>query len=528
MSAKRTDMHTLQELVRLHRQGTSAREAARLLGISRNTASQYLKALAAAELLEGAVDGLPELAELKAALPVKLPPQQVSSIDAWASRVRALLAGGAQPRGIYDLLRTTEPTFAGSLSAVKRLCARLQREVGPRPGDVAIPVDTAAGEVAQVDFGYVGYLLDPATEKQRKAWVFVMVLAHSRHLFAKIVFDQRAETWQQLHVEAFAAFGGVPRVIVPDNLKAAVICAAFDLGDDPGLHRGYVEVARHYGFMVDPAPPRDPEKKGKVEAGVKYVGNNFIATLPDGLDIDAANERLRVWTREVAGKRVHGTTHRRPIEVFEAEEKAALLPLPPRPYVPVVWKKARVHTDSHVVFDKRLYSVPYRLLHKDAWVRATPDTVVVYVDDERVATHARRGPMQRSTVDDHLPAERVALRHRGEAWWTRRAALLGPEVEGLAAEIFALERVLNPLRTVQAIVTLLEKYPRDRANNAAKRARHFGIRNYRGLVDILRRALDFDPLPPELPLPNPPPNPRFARDVAQMLTSKPEKRNDWN
>ncbi len=521
-------MHRLQELVRLHRQGTSAREAARLLGMSRNTVAEYFKALGAAQLLDGAVDALPELATLKAALPVNRPPQEVSSIEAWVPRVRVLLAGGAQPRGIYDLLRTTEPTFKGSLSAVKRLCARLGRAVGPRPCDVAIPVDTAAGEVAQVDFGYVGYLFDPDAQIQRKAWVFVMVLGHSRHLFAKIVFDQRAETWQQLHVEAFAVFRGVPRVIVPDNLKAAVIRAAFDLGDDPGLHRGYVELARHYGFKVDPAPPRDPEKKGKVEAGVKYVSNNFVATLDEGLDIEAANRRLRLWTIEVAGKRVHGTTHRRPLDVFEAEEKSALLPLPARPYVPVVWKKARVHTDSHVIFDKRLYSVPYRFLHKEAWVRATPDAVDVYVDDERVANHDRRGAAQRSTVDDHLPAERVAFRHRGEDFWTRRAAQLGDEVAALAKEIFALESVLNPLRTVQAIVTLLEKHPQERADNAAKRARHFGTRTYRGVADILKKALDFEPLPPELPLPSPPPNPRFARDIAQMLTSKPENRRDWN
>ncbi|MFZ5476769.1 MAG: hypothetical protein ACOZNI_08345 [Myxococcota bacterium] len=104
-------MHRLQELVRLHRQGTSAREAARLLGMSRNTVGAYLTALAAAELLESAVEALPELAELKAALPANLPPQQSSSIEAWAPRVRVLLAGGAQARGIYDLLRTTEPEY---------------------------------------------------------------------------------------------------------------------------------------------------------------------------------------------------------------------------------------------------------------------------------------------------------------------------------------------------------------------------------------------------------------------------------
>jgi transposase len=96
---------------------------------------------------------------------------------------------------------------------------------------VAIPVVTGAGEIAQVDFGYVGQLWDPACGRLRKAWVFVMVLAHSRHQFARVVFDQRTETWIALHQQAFQAFDGTPRTLVPDNLKAAVIHAAFGVSD---------------------------------------------------------------------------------------------------------------------------------------------------------------------------------------------------------------------------------------------------------------------------------------------------------
>lgn len=359
MSAQRISMHRLQELVRLHRQGTSTREAARLLGMSRNTAREYREALASAGLLDGLVEVLPELDELKAALPVRAGPQETSTVEGWVPRILPLLARHAGPRAIYDRLRSTDPDFRGSLSAVKRLCLRLGKELGVQPEDVAIPVDTDAGEVAQVDFGYVVMVFDASAQVLRKGWVFVMVLGHSRHQFAKVVFDQRAETWQQLHVAAFAFFGGVPRVIVPDNLKAAVIRAAFTTGDEPDLHRGYRELARFYAFKIDPTPPRDPEKKGKVEAGVKYASGNFFATVEEGLDLDELNRRLRTWVLEVAGKRVHGTPHRRPIEVFEGEERTALLPLPPTAYVPVIWEKVRVHTDSHVVFDRRLYSVPF-------------------------------------------------------------------------------------------------------------------------------------------------------------------------
>lgn len=527
MRTRRKDMHELQELVRLHRQGSSARDVARLLRMSRNTVRSYLNALAEVGLLHGPAEELPALEALKAALPIRQPPQELSSVEAWTPRVRVLLSRGAGPRAIYDHLRSNEADFKGSLSAVKRLCARLQRALGPAPADVAIPVETDPGQIAQVDFGYVGLVFDPVMQIPRKAWVFVMVLGHSRHQFARVVFDQRAETWQQLHVEAFQFFGGVPRVIVPDNLKAAVIRVAFNHGEDPALHRGYLELARHYGFRVDPTPPRDPEKKGKVEAGVKYVTGNFFVTLDEDIDIDGVNRRLRTWTLEIAGQRIHGTTQRRPLEVFEEEERAALLPLPSRPFVPIVWKQARVHTDSHIVFDKRLYSVPYRFLHKDAWVRATPDSVAIYIEDERVATHDRRGRTHRSTEDNHLPVERVSLRHRGEAFWTRRAGELGEEVGALVRELFGRDQVLNPLRTVQQIVTLLEKYPKERANNACRRARHFGTHSYGGLRDILRKALDFEALPAELPLTATPTNPRYARDTAAMLAPT-EKTHAWH
>lgn len=520
MTAHRTDMHTLQELVHLHRQGRSARDLARLLQMSRNTVRSYVTALAAAGVLDGSPDELPELATIKAALPSRTPPQETSTVIDWTAQTRALLAGGAGPQAIFDFLRTTDPTFKGSLPAVKRLCARLRKALGPQADDVAIPVVTAPGEVAQVDFKYAGHLRDPDRNCPRKAWIFIMVLGHSRHMFAKVVFDQKADTWQQLHVEAFAFFGGVPRIIVPDNLKSAVVKAAFTTGEDPQLHRSYCEIARHYGFTIDPAPPRDPEKKGKVEAGAKYVGTSFLTTLPDGLDLPEANVRLTKWVLEVAGLRDHGTTRRQPLRVFEAEEKPALLPLPARPYLLTIWREFKVHRDTHVAFDGRFYSVPFRHIGETASVRATPSEVRVYVDDELVATHDRRGTGQYSTIDEHLPAERVAQRHRDAGFWVARARRMGPDVEALANEIIALGGPINPIRQVMAIVGLLERHPSDRANNAARRARHFGIRKYREIAEMLRLGLDFHPLQAELPLGPLPPNPRFARELSTMLTDQ--------
>ena len=339
-------MHQLQELVRLHRAGCGCREVARLVGISPNTERTYRHALEAADLLQGPPDALPPLETLRAALGPKARPQEVSSVERWRPVIESRLEAGAGPKAIFDWLRVHEPDFKGSYWAVKRWCRRWQDRRGPTPEDVAIPVHTAPGQVAQVDFGYCGWLVDPKSGKSRRAWVFVMVLAHRRHFFAQVVFDQKLTTWVRLHVEAFHFFGGVPQVLVPDNLKAAVTRAAFGLGDNPSLNRTYRELARHFRFRVDPTPPYAPTKKGKVERAIKYVKQSFFAAWqPESLP--EANEQLARWNREVASVRTHGATRRVPIEVFEGEEAPALQGLPIEPYDLILWKEAKVHRDSH-------------------------------------------------------------------------------------------------------------------------------------------------------------------------------------
>ena len=264
MPAERTDMHTLQELVRLHRLGKPVRTVARLLHIGPNTERKYRLQLAAAGLLDGAPDSLPPLSLLvqatQAAAPRPVP--QPSRLAPYSDQVSEWLRRGKRPRAIFDALRTHDPDFPGSYSAVKRLCRRIQKQAPIAPQSVRIPVETAPGEVAQVDFGYVGLLYDPDAGILRKAWVFVLVLGFSRKLFARIVFDQSTATWLRLHQEAFADLGGVVRTVVPDNLKAAVLRAAFGADRDAlALNKSYREQARHYGFVIDPTPVRTPEHK---------------------------------------------------------------------------------------------------------------------------------------------------------------------------------------------------------------------------------------------------------------------------
>lgn len=497
MTARRTDTHRIQELIRLHRLGESSRSIARQLRMSRDAIRAYRRALAATGMLDGPPEVVPELelvsATLAAQLPSRPPPQQVSSVDAWSELIGEMYGRHASPTAIFDRLRLEHPDFPGSLSAVKRLCARIRRARGIRPDEVAIPVETEPGLVAQVDFAYAGKLYDPAQGVLRKCWLFLMTLGHSRHMYCQLVFDQRVETWIRLHVEAFEYFGGVPRVIVPDNLKAAVVRAAFAIDDEPVIHRTYRELARHYDFRVDPTPPRSPEKKGKVESNAKYVKRNFLGPRQPG-DVVRARVELQLWLREIAGQRVHGTTGRRPLEVFEAEERAALLPLPASRYELVVWKQAHLHRDCHVQLDGGFYSAPWRLVGQRLWARCTRESVTLYHGDERLWVHSRVPRGKRSTVEVHLPEGRRDLRHRGSEHWLVRAKAIGPETLLLVEEVFASDDVLLKLRSVQAIVSHLANFPSERAEAAAKRARHYGSRSYVAIRNILRQGLDLEPL----------------------------------
>jgi transposase len=503
MGARRTDMHRLQEVVRLHRLGVSSRGIARRLKMGRDTIRGYLEVLSKACVLEGPHDELPLIEVLRALITDHVaasqsaaPAKRVSSVEAFLEEIVRQRAKGNGPTAIHDHLSVNQAGYSGSLSAIKRLCLRLDRDDGPKATDVAIPVETAPGEVAQVDFGYAGKRYDPDRGVLRKSWIFVMTLSFSRRMYCQLVFDQRVETWIRLHVEAFEYLGGVPKVIVPDNLKAAVVRAAFAIDDDPVIHRSYRELARHYGFQIDPTPPRSPEKKGKVEASVRYVKRNFLATW-ESIDILEDRKALRRWQEQIADRRRHGTTGRAPIELFEEAERAALLPLSKSRWELVVWKQARVHTDSHVQIDGAFYSAPWPLLHQVLWVRCTAHSVAIHHEDAHVWTHARVPRGQRSTLEEHLPEYRRDLRHRSREHWVERARKLGAEVERLVEKIFGADDVLLTLRRVQAVVTHLEGFPPTRANAAAKRALFFECTDYRGLKNILRQGLDLLPLPDE-------------------------------
>lgn len=512
-------MHKFQEFVRLHREQVAKTIIASRMGWDRKTERKYRKRLQRAGLLEGPVDELPAMADLRAALarPRTRPAQEQSSVEAHRAFIEMKAGAGLGPTAIHGLLEEKINGFDASLSAVKRLVKGWKKSQGPRPEDVAIPVHSAPGKQAQVDFGYVGKLRDDHG-KLRKAWVFVMVLSHSRLMYAEVVFSQDIETWVGLHRRAFKAFGGVPKVVVPDNLKAAVIKAAFSAEEMGEVNRTYRELARQYGFQIDPTPAYSPEKKGKVESAVKYAKGAFFAPREEELvELRDTNRRLWAWVADKANVRVHGTTGKLPAEVFDAVEKDALLGLPDVPFIPVFWRKATVGRNSHVTFRGRFYSAPWRHIEKEAWVRLHGEQLSIYVDDDRVADHRITGETPWSTVPAHLPEERRDLALRDPETWYQRAATLGESVETYARAVMASDEVVFPLRRLQSIIRSLEKLEPARASSVVEHAARFACYQPTSIRRIIAKELDLKVVQPSFVSPDWASSGRFARASEAFL-----------
>ena len=501
----------IQELVRSLRAGASDRDIVKLLGLNRRTVAKYRTWAREQGVLDGPLPSGGELERrLAATLPVALPPQQTSTVERYRDEIVAYRTRGMEATAIRARLEEVhgEPV---SYSAVWRL---LRRRAPPET-EAFVRVEVAPGSEAQVDFGYAGRHVDPATGELRKSWVFTMVLSWSRHQYAEVVFDQRVETWLLCHRHAFAFFGGVPARVVLDNLRAAILRASVH---EPQAQRAYRECAEHYGFLVDPNPPKSPHLKGKVEqGGVHYVCRNFLAGR-DPTPVDALNRKLLAWCTDVAGQRVHGTTRERPLARFEAVERAALLPLPTLPYDPAVWKTVTLYRDCYVVFEQAYYSAPFRLVGQPLWVRGGARTVEIYTGShELVATHDRAThPGERQTNPDHLPPQKLRGLVASREVCRAQATAVGPATTAVVERLLE-HRPEDRLKVAQRVLGFAAAVGPGRLERACARALHYGTADYPSIKRILAAGLDHAP-----PEPPPTPGPRrltFARQAGEFVAA---------
>ncbi len=357
--------------------------------------------------------------------------------------------------------------------------------------------DPPPGEEAQVDFFYVGLWHDPESGKRRKLYAFLLTLSHSRHQFLYPTLAEDSAAWLDGHVAAFAFLGGVPRRVVLDNLTAGIAHAE---RYDPRANRAYGELARHYGFLVDPTRVAHPQDKPRVERNVQYARESFFRGR-EFADLTAMRAEAARWCREVAGQRLHGTTGERPWVAFEQREREALGPLPPQPWEAAVWTSALVGADCHLRAGAASYSVPFKYVNRRLEVRLGARTVQVYDGATLVTTHPRQASGRATRLDHYPEAGRAFLRGTPQAC-QRQAQETGAATAALVAALLA-EPTLTRLREVQALLRLRERYPAERIERACARAAAAGDGRYRTVRGILER--DLDSLAPE-----PEPAPRVA------------------
>lgn len=486
-------MYEIRQVIQRLRLGETDRGIARTQRVGRRTVA-HIRALSAGQNWLDATSPLPDdgliaahwkpAADKEDAGGGARIGQNLSTVEPYREEVLAWHQQGIAISTMRQAL-VRKHGYTGSVHALHRFI----RRAAPATPAATVMLDFAVGEMAQVDFGSGPVITDRQTGEVFKTWFFVMTLAWSRHQYAEVVRDQSVATWLACHRHAFEWFNGVPRKVRIDNPKCAITKACYY---EPTVQRAYGELALGYGFVIDPCPVADPAKKGRVEAGVKYLKGNF-APLREFHGLAHANEQLRAWILGEAGNRIHGSTREQPLTRFETTERALLQVLPAIAPTCAIWAKAKLHPNGHVQHDYCSYSAPFRLIHQTLWLEITPDAVRIYQEHDLVAIHPRLFKHgDKSTVEDHLPPDAQAYFMRDPQWCLVQATAVGPACLAVVERLFA-HRVLDHLRAVQGLLRLADQYGRPRLDAACSRALNFGVPSYRTVKQILKEGLDQQP-----------------------------------
>jgi hypothetical protein len=307
------------------------------------------------------------------------------------------------------------------------------------------------------------------------------VLSHSRKGYAEAVSRQDTETFLRCLENSFRHYGGVPKSVVVDNLKAAVLQADWY---DPELNPKLRSFAAHYGTVILPTKPRTPRHKGKVEAGVKYVQDNALKGRKFA-SLAAQNLFLAEWERTVADTRLHGTIRQQVGPYFTQVERPALLPLPPSLFPSFHEARRSVHRDGHIEYAKAYYSVPPEFYGRQVWVRAESALLRIFSERmELIALHARVEPGRFHTQPEHLhPHKRNAV-ERGAAYLLQQCQLIG-EHSGAWAEAMLAQRGVEGIRVLQGLLQLVRQHPAAEVEAATAIALQQGAWRLRSLRHLL-------------------------------------------
>lgn len=410
------------------------------------------------------------------------PAPRSSRLDPFKDRiVRLLESHPYSAQQIYQRLR--EEGFTGGSTILKDYV----RTVRPVRREAFLKLTFAPGDCVQVDWGEYGSIGVGST--RRRLSFFVMVLCHSRLLYVEFTVMQTMEHFLAAHEHAFIAFGGCPARVMIDNLKSAVLSRV--VGEAPVFNPRYLDFARHWGFTISPCNVAKGNEKGRVENAVGYVKKNFLNGL-DLLDFSAVNPAAQVWLASIANVRIHGQTHQRPVDLFKAEQPL-LQPLNPLPYDIGRIQSQRASSQFRVALDTNHYSVPAALASQRVTVKAYPERVCIYHQEQLVARHVRSYDRHLDIEDPDHPKALLAQRHSArEQRLLMQFLRLSPHaqvyVEGLQ------QRRVNPRHHLRKIVALSEIYGVDALDRAIQDGIAFAAFSCEYIANILEmRTRDIAP-----------------------------------
>lgn len=518
MSFRELTMIDVKEVLRRWAAGQSARQIAREGVVSRRTASRYIEAATSLglapsdELTDERVRGVAQCVQARP-LPTVSDPRQLLEarriqIEQWLNQDEPLTMVR-----IHELLARdgTDVSYA-----TLRRWAQTTLGVGGRSPTVRID-DPPAGEEAQVDFGLMGYVTC-ADRKRRKLHVLIVTLPMSRYQFVWPTFLQTTEALVEGLDAAWLFFSGVVRRVVLDNTSAAIVRAS---AQDPTINPSFAEYAQARGFFIDPARVRRPRDKARVENQVPFVRERWFAGESFSDDLALLRAAAETWSRDVAGRRIHGTTRRVPRDVFEAEEQGFLLPAPTAPFDVPRWSEPKVHPDHHVQVARALYSVPTRFIGKKLRARVDKKSVRLYLQGELIKSHPRMPPGKRATDTNDYPTGKAPYATRSVDSLIARARGLGEHIGAYAERLLAGPLPWIKMRQGYGLVRLCERYGTDKVNALCKRSLVFDVIDVPRLERMLKQAQsDEDAAPPGRVIKLP--KSRFARDPASFATMAPK------
>jgi len=498
MTYREVTMIEVKEILRLWLSGVPKRRIALTVGVDRKTVHSYVEVASGYGVAPGP-EGVAALTD-----------ERLEGI------LLALKTSAGRPHGAAWARCLEQRTFiehklkGAKLSKVRRLLLRMGvdipyatlhrfavSELGYGRRASTIPVaDCEPGAEVQLDTGWMGLLEPDLFGKRRRFRVWIFTAVRSRHRFVWPVFRETIESAIEACEEAWDFFGGVFHVLIPDNTKVIV-----DQADPLGarLNETFLEYAQARSFHIDPARSRRAMDKARVERTVQTVRDDCFAgelfqTLED------ARRHSRHWCRDEYGMRRHSTTRRMPLEHFDAEEKAALLPPPTERYDIPLWRSPKVARDQHAQVDRALYSLPHQYVGKVLRARADRSTVRFYDGGVLVKTHPRVLPGRRSTDPNDFPQEKTAYAMRDIDFLKHQAEHHGPHIGQLAAILLDGPLPWTRMRRVYALLGLVRKYGQGRVDAVCATAIAFDMHDVRRLQRMLEQGTALPSLaPPQAP-----------------------------